>query len=282
MKQDIISQVARTEKTIENVRKAIPFLVHCAVNQTVCTYKQLNSALGYDRFRPGHVLGVVEDVISELAKVTGTKIPTLNELVVSSNGLPSDGFSYVYKDYDKLNAEGKKIFLRGIYDETYTYQKWNWVLNELGLKPASIITSENAQKLRQSIKSYCFGGGEGAEHKAIKEAIYNNPKLIRYNNVEFKETEHVLYSADRLDVFFVLKNGDHIAVEVKPSTSPEDDIVRGIFQCVKYKAVMDAERTIEASCHNNFALLVIAGSMPAQAKRIANDLNVSYIEKFKA
>ena len=283
MKQDIINQVVRTEKARENVRKAIPFLVHCAENRRVCTYKELNNALGYTRFQGiGYVLGVVEDVITELAKVKGCEIPTLNELVVNQNGLPSDGFSYVYNEYSKLSPEGKKVYLRGIYDETYNYQKWNWVLNELGLQPASMVSAENAVRLRQSIKSYGFGGGEGAEHKAMKEAICNNPSLVRCKNVEYKETEHVLYSADRLDVFFILKNGDHIAVEVKPSTAPEDDIIRGIFQCVKYKAVMDAERTIEASNHNNSTLLVIGGSMPAQAKRIANDLKVSYIEKFKA
>lgn len=280
MNQDIINEVVKTERTRENVRKAFPYLVQLAQNHRLAQYKDLINALGYSRYSGiGLVLGYVADVTFRLSQITGLDIPYLNALVVNNSGVPSDGLDYVFNDYS--SAENKKCYIQSIIDKAFCFSKWNWVLKELGLKPAAISSNEYAEQLRQSIKSYGFGGGEGAEHKAMKEAICNNPSLVRCKNVEYKETEHVLYSADRLDVFFILKNGDHIAVEVKPSTAPEDDIIRGIFQCVKYKAVMDAERTIEASNHNNATLLVIGGPMPAQAKRIANDLKVSYIEKFK-
>lgn len=88
-------------------------------------------------------------------------------------------------------------------------------------------------------------------------------------------------SGDRIDVLLVLENGDHIAVEVKPSTSSQEDITRGIFQCVKYKAVMDAERNIESAFYKNSSILVLAGTMSEQNKCIAKDLFVRHIEDFK-
>lgn len=94
-------------------------------------------------------------------------------------------------------------------------------------------------------------------------------------------TEELLPSGDRLDVFFVLKDGDHIAIEVKPSTSPDSDITRGLFQCIKYKVVMDAARALDNGQYENEAVLVIAGKMSEANKLLANDLHVHYIEQYK-
>ena len=94
-------------------------------------------------------------------------------------------------------------------------------------------------------------------------------------------TEELLPSGDRLDVFFVLKDGKHIAIEVKPSTSLDNDITRGIFQCIKYKAVMDTARALDNGQYENETMLVIAGKMSEANKLLANDLHVHYIEQYK-
>ena len=122
--------------------------------------------------------------------------------------------------------------------------------------------------------------GEGKEHKSIKEYICSHPESIGIKKVVFAETEHDLLSGDRLDVYFEYNGNKHIAVEVKPSTSPEDDITRGIFQCVKYQAVMDAGRVADYGNYNNVVILVIAGIMSAKNKQQANDLAIKYIEQF--
>lgn len=149
----------------------------------------------------------------------------------------------------------------------------------LDLKPAKIFTEEDIQNLKKRSYVGC-GGGEGKEHKKLKEYIAKNPEAIGIKNVVFTEMEHDLPSGDRLDVYFELKNGNRVAVEVKPSTAPDEDITRGIFQCVKYKAVMDALRTVEYGRYDNDTLLVVARPISEANKRLANDLGIEYREDF--
>lgn len=67
---DIIDTIIQTEKTLGNVRKAIPVLIHWAqTGQTNLTYSDLIIALGKNRFSGvGHVLGMVQDVVEALAE----------------------------------------------------------------------------------------------------------------------------------------------------------------------------------------------------------------------
>jgi hypothetical protein len=53
--------------------------------------------------------------------------------------------------------------------------------------------------------------------------------------------EHTILSGDRLDVFFDLPE-QWVCVEIKAKQSPDWDVLRGIFQCVKYRAVLEAQR----------------------------------------
>ena len=68
---------------------------------------------------------------------------------------------------------------------------------------------------------------------------------------------------------------------MKPKSSPEGDILRGVYQCVKYKAVMDAMRVVDNDNYENNTILVIAGEMTDFVRQVANDLNVRYIEGFR-
>lgn len=134
----------------------------------------------------------------------------------------------------------------------------------------------------QKIAQHSYGsGGEGEEHKAIKDFVSQHSESVGIKGVSMTKTEYPLPSGDRLDIYFELRNSDRVAIEVKPSISPDDDITRGIFQCVKYTAVMDAMRRTTNSRYGISALLVIAGVMSAQNKSLANELGIKYIENFK-
>ena len=259
--------------------KMIPVLVRWAQGawDKPHYYSDLTAAVGHKTNQIGNVMGIIQDIIDELQEQFDKKIPTLNCLVFSkSTDLPSDGFDYVIKNYSKLSPDSKKGEVRKLNLQAHLYD-WEWVLDALGLQPAKIFTSEELSKM----KSYNHGsGGEGKEHKSIKEYIRSHPESIGIKKINFAETEHNLLSGDRLDVYFECKGNKHIAVEVKPSTSPEDDITRGIFQCVKYQAVMDAGRVADYGNYNNEVILVIAGIMSAKNKQLANDLAINYIEKF--
>lgn len=277
MTTNIINSVIHTTRSQDLVRQIIPILVGWAkYGKTDKTYGDLLHALGYSHYSGiGTQLGNVEIVMRELRKETGEDIPTLNALV-QKNGIPSGGFEFVYPNYNCLTLSEKQVFVAGINDSAVNYPKWNWVLDQLGLRPTKIFTEKELEHLSTN-----YGGGEGIEHKAIKEHIFEHPEHLDIKGVIRKETEHPLPSGDRLDVYFELSDGTHVAIEVKPRISPDQDIARGVFQCVKYYAVMDALRNIECKDYEIKVLLVTAGIFSSQNKVLAEELDVEYVEGFK-
>ena len=272
----IINSVIHTKRSQELVGQIIPILVGWAkYGLTNKTYGDLIHALGYTRYSGiGDQLGNVETVMRELRKMTGEDVPTLNALV-KKNGIPSAGFDFVYPNYNGLTLSEKLVFVAGINEKALNYQKWDWVLDQLGLQPSKIITEQELEAI-----SVHGGGGEGKEHKAIKEFVYNHPESLGLTGVNRKETEYPLPSGDRLDVYFETSDCRY-AIEVKPSTSPDDDITRGIFQCVKYKSVMEAIRKVEYGRYAISALLIVAGSMSDRNKQLAGALESKCIEHLK-
>lgn len=268
-------------KTKAKVKQMIPILVRWAKNGLKKqTYGDMFRELGVEHYsNVGTALGYVEDVIKELRKETGEKVPTLNTLCKNkSTMLPSYGFKYVVDDYNSLRPQAKKALADGYDANACDYDKWDWVLDQLGLKSAPPFSEK---ELHQIAKHSYGSGGEGEEHKAIKEYVSQHPESVGIKEVVKTETEYPLPSGDRLDVYFELSNDDKVAVEVKPSSSPDDDITRGVFQCVKYNAVMDAVRRTTNSRYGISTLLIIAGGLSVQNKNLADGLGIKYIENFK-
>ena len=75
------------------------------------------------------------------------------------------------------------------------------------------------------------------------------------------QNEFPLASGDVLDVSFPLSD-KWVAAEVKSRISGKDDIVRGLFQCVKYKAVMAAMQLVEKQNASVEAVLVLEREFP--------------------
>ena len=175
---NIIDKVISTPATRANVRKAIPVLVYWATTgQTNRRYNDLIKALGYSRFSGiGHVLGCIQEAINTLSIETGKTIPTLNTLCkrdgkTDDDMLPADGFDYVEPNYSSLSDESKKSFVAGLDRRAAEYKYWEWVLSELGLTPYTPFTSSEISEI--SNPSDHIGGGEGSEHKKLKEYILN-------------------------------------------------------------------------------------------------------------
>lgn len=242
---NIIDNAISTEATRKNVRLMIPVMIHWAkTGHNEHTYGDLAHAIGKSKFSGiGHALYFVQQVLDNLSTKSSREIPTLNSLCKNAKTmLPSEGFEFVSPQYNDLDENGKRVFVKGLDSNAMNFPHWDWVLKELELKEAVPFTEEQLEAIKNP---RCIYGGEGEEHKILKEYICQHPESINYKDVDFAETEHILPSGDRLDVYFELSDGTHVALEVKPSISPDQDIARGVFQCVKYYAVMDALRNIE-------------------------------------
>ena len=275
----ILKQTVPTEKMRTIVSTMIPQLVQWAKNkETDKTYMDMIHILNMSRWSGiGYALGFVEDVMQVLRKESGKHdIPSLNTLCnKTSTRLPSDGLSYVYKEYKLMSTAAKRIFVKGINQKAVEYEHWDWVLSALGLQPATGLTADEWKILSKPVHGR---GGEGKEHKELKEYIKANPHKLGIHHVTHSETEHVLPSGDRLDVYFELKDGKHLAVEVKPSTAPEQDVARGIFQCVKYEATMKASRQLENESYAIQTYLVVAADITPTNQKIADELKVKVVK----
>lgn len=239
-------------------------------------YSNLSEAVGHHTNQIGRIMAIIQDILDELSLRTQKAIPTLNGLVRNKkSGLPSDGFDYVIEKYSELSEDSKKGEVNKLNYMAHLYD-WDWVLEELQLEPDMIYAPEELDKKRITLKHGY--GGEGAEHKALKNYVQQNPERFGIKRVLHSSTEKMLFSADRLDVYFETQSNKHIAVEVKPQTSPDEDVMRGIFQCVKYKAVMDAERVADYGNYDNEVILVIGGEMSMSNRQLASDLGIKYFD----
>ena len=278
----IFDEIIRTEKTRDNVKKIIVILVRLAKQGiTSITYKNLLVELGYPSGFSGigRQLKYVDLVFKQLEELSGENIPILNAFVKSeSSDLPSEGFEYVYPSYNNMSPNEKRIFVAGINHQAISFDKWDWVLNSLGLSPSDVDIRHSEAIIRSG--SYFGSGGEGEEHRALKEYIYNHPETLGIRDVKVRTMEHILLSGDRLDVYFERYDGSKIAVEVKPSSSPDADVLRGLFQCVKYKCVLDAEDKLHGHKSNNATILVLGGSLSSENREVKDAFCLTVKENF--
>jgi hypothetical protein len=83
-------------------------------------------------------------------------------------------------------------------------------------------------------------------------------------------------SGDKLDVFFDHASAGPLAVEVKPSHAPDRELVRGVFQCVKYRAVLDAVRAARVKFPPARAVLVTTRELDDRTRALCMRLGVPY------
>ena len=118
------------------------------------------------------------------------------------------------------------------------------------------------------------GGGEGPHHEKLRLWVQKNPKKIapRLGNVR-SETEQSLLSGDRVDVVYFSPTRT-LAIEVKSKDSNWADHQRGIYQCVKYKKILEVQDGREAPPVD--ALLVTEKDLDGFLKNLAQELGVRH------
>ena len=116
------------------------------------------------------------------------------------------------------------------------------------------------------------GAGEGPNHRALRLWMEVNPARIgrRYGNAE-TTTEEQLLSGDRVDVVYYTDK-EVLAIEVKSRDSEWSDLERGIYQCVKYRAVLCAQ---EREGRTVRALLVTESELPRELAGRAKRLDIT-------
>ncbi len=61
--------------------------------------------------------------------------------------------------------------------------------------------------------------------------------------------------------------------------SGEADIVRGLFQCVKYRAVLEAQHASEGLPQSARAILALGAKLPSKLQALKNVLGVEMVDE---
>jgi hypothetical protein len=260
---------------------ALPLLVRQALAGQQIYYSDIANELDMENPRNmNYVLGSVGTSLRALSVTWDHEVPPLQALVISkSNQLPGEGFSEFVPDpvsFRKAPLRIRRQIVDGLLAKVYAYTGWQAVLDHFGQAlPAPVKLSE----MLPAHLAYELGAaGESDAHRDFKMFVATHPQVIGLpRRTPPGGIEYVFPSGDTVDVLFIAR-GEYIAVEVKSRISVASDILRGIFQCVKYQSLLDAVVAVERRRVDTRTLLVLEGELPKNFRSIANILGVSVLE----
>ncbi|MBU4185357.1 MAG: hypothetical protein KKI12_01520 [Proteobacteria bacterium] len=276
-------------------RTVLPLIIWCAKNGKTITYGQLdreivNRGWGHHvmAVQYGHPAGTIGDALIETEEEWEDSIPPLNALIVNqTTQVPGDGVNWYLERYaepeghvDDMSLDEKRAIVEEVHADIFSYEYWDDLLEEYGLEPLDDGIEEDDQD-DDEISKPTRGGwsdeAESEEHKRLKEFIANNPEAVGLEKGSKKGiVEYLFPSSDKADVVF--KNGSkYLGVEVKSLISNDDDINRGIFQCVKYQSLLRAEQKALMLPPNARAVLVVERKLPSGLQNLSDILGIKVI-----
>ena len=265
------------------------WLIDAATKETTLSYgeakRRLENQCGFDSIGRATRLGLVAGAMQNNILGMDQTAPLLNVLLVRQDtGEPGDGargyLARRFHDKRWLRNKGARedypdrwtnIVARATR-EVYNYRRWKRLYKDIygsnfEFSPLEIEGTER-DGLRRG------RNGEGENHKRLRLWVKDNPGLVKKRLHNFKtKTEVELLSGDRVDVICRAKE-KIVAIEVKSRDSDSADLRRGIYQCVKYRAVLSAEH-IDSAVHVS-ALLVSESQLPTSCRDLATRLKVEH------
>ena len=226
----------------------------------------------------GHTLGAMGHLFED-RYVDGVKVPMIQALVVNqAQHIPSNGLKEFYPFYPELTTTKKRDFANSEYIKVFEFgSRWEKLLGELGIVNEDIDVDILDQPVDQP-KLYNPYGSEGSpEHIALRNFIADNPSVVSLPSNLKGVVEYPIKSGGKVDVVFISEDLI-VAIEVKSIRSGTDDIERGLFQCVKYKAVLEAENKVNYRKKDVNCILVLQESLPTKLIRVRDLLGISVLE----
>lgn len=266
----------------QRARTALPILVRQAHANTLIFYSDLALELKMSNPRNlNYVLGSIGQTLKDLSKEWQKEIPPIQCLVINKNtGLPGKGVGWFITDkenFGKLPNKQKRRLVEAELQKIFAYQNWQDILKVFSLKRATISLKDPLQKA-----THFQAGVESEHHKKLKNYVANHPDIVLLHKSTPKgQIEYPLPSGDSLDVFFVYKD-IWVGIEVKSHISIEADIIRGIFQCVKYQAVLEAYQASQQLPQKARAILVLENAFPDHLIPLKHMLGVEIFDNVKS
>jgi hypothetical protein len=253
-----------------------PFVTYGAIARL------LETKLKIPRVFPTHI-GSVAGTMMDLIEEEEAQAPLINALVTRPNGIPGKGFGGYYnrrirregeRTWNKLPRGRKLEVVAEVRAEVRRYPGWDALYATLfGAAPPKAPKPKHYKERdgKPVDTDRPIGKGESPEHKKLKDWAVKNPAALGLAR-GFKGTpEKGLLSGDRIDVLFT-DGESFVAVEVKSTLSTDDDLRRGVYQCVKYRAVVAAQESPVSVAVRT--MLLTERDLPDDLKTRARELGV--------
>ncbi|MCR6633090.1 MAG: hypothetical protein NVV74_25300 [Magnetospirillum sp.] len=211
--------------------------------------------------------------------------PLLNVLLVRSDTLlPGSGAGYYMaprfgekklaeKDAPTKYPELWQHFCEKAAEEVYAYKGWPALYRRLYRKKMVIEPLEAKGTEKDGLAR--GRGGEGKPHRDLRLWVQANPGQVAPQLKDPRaETEVDLLSGDRVDVVYY-GSTKTLGIEVKSRTSDWFDLLRGVYQCVKYRAVLKAQ-DIRPEADVD-VLLVTETELDGELKTLARRFGVKHL-----
>lgn len=273
------------------VPHALPILIRWAKEGEPRTYSDLGEELFENyghRVMPrkdlyGAVAGAIANALDRLSEETGERIPPLHAILVNKRTrIAGEGAIRISPAYfagkDTSTPVAMRAQLEAAMDDVFNWPHWDRIAAHFGvdvLEPASGVKDDGEPIPLPVLPAQM--GAESEEHQALKAWVAAHPEEFEDLGVFPKgSNEKRLSSGDRLDAYFKNDEGLELAVEVKTSACSEDELKRGVFQAVKYRAVLRAMQKAEDKVPNGEAVLVCTRKPTRETKVLMKRLNVRF------
>ena len=229
---------------LECIKSGEPFITYGDIGSELEHQLKINTIFPT---QIGHVAGSLMNRILEIAP----NAPLINVLITRPSGIPGVGVgSYLADRYNnnslrkwnKVTLKRKKEIIERERKKIFKYKKWDEINKKLFGKSAKNKLRKKPEAEKDNHNANHHGGpAESKEHKRLKAWVANNPQGIGIRkSFGSGAKESRLLSGDEIDVLF--SDGDSFrTVEVKSKRSNNEDLKRGIYQCVKYREIKKAE-----------------------------------------
>lgn len=281
-------------KLIEHIRANID-----AEDPPLITYgklaDQIADSMGLKNgdVRPQHIGKVISDMMYGIWN-NFNDFPPINMLVVNgSKKIVGDG-AHKFVDHYYRKKEGwyaQKDYVEqgrivcGIWNDIQKYQEFDPISALYFSETTSLEIWKKKGNMESEGKEKRLSGGgpaESKEHRRLKYYLLNHPGIAGApRNRTDQKVEYRLPSHDEADVWFQ-SDGRVTLIEAKSHISKEPDLIRGVFQCAKYRHIADLmeRHNLEGGAGRevNVALAVEQSTIPSRVAKLAETLDIRIIK----
>jgi len=270
----------RGDKSSIRMVELLPILIRQAKLETPVTYGDVARELRVHHRAVHHIAGYIGFTLSAVAQRRGWKRrrpPPIHALIVNHmTRLPGSGIDgFLSEPYQNAaSTEERRALLKAVYSEARHYRHWPEICALLDVPLDASVLAGAVEKARRAKGR----GGEGPHHLALKTYVSENPQVVGLaSGSAAGQVERSTAAGDCVDILFE-RRGLRLAVEVKPFHAPDGDMLRGVFQCLKYRTVLAAEAALAGEGVKTRVLLVLGGAAPGEVISVANRLGIPLLE----